>query len=60
MYRVREDNNTVEVCARVLEGSLETSVVTTVESVDGSATGNCIQTNLKGIMSECFLPFFSS
>ena len=49
MYRVREDNNTVEVCARVLEGSLETSVVTTVESVDGSATGNCMQTSLKGM-----------
>ena len=47
MYRVREDNNTVEVCARVLDGSLETSVVTTVESVDGSATGNCMQTRLK-------------
>ena len=40
MYRVDEDGGTVEVCARVLDGSLETSVVTSVESVDGSATGN--------------------
>ena len=39
MYRVREDNGTVEVCARVLGGNLETSVVTSVESVDGSAIG---------------------
>jgi len=49
MYRVREDSDTVEVCAIVLEGSLETSVVTSVESVDGSATGNCMQTSLKGM-----------
>ena len=39
VYRVDEDGGTVEVCARVLDGSLETSVVTSVESVDGSAEG---------------------
>ena len=39
MYQVDEDGGTVEVCARVLDGSLETSVVTSVESVDGSAEG---------------------
>ena len=49
LYPVAEDAGTVEVCARVLDGSLETSVVTTVESVDGSATGNCMQTSLKGM-----------
>ena len=35
---MREDNGTVEVCIEA-EGDLQTSVVATLTSVDGTATG---------------------
>ena len=45
IYEVNETDGTVEVCARVLEGSLNTSVVTSVESMDGSAEGQNVHSS---------------
>ncbi len=38
-YTVNEANGTVEVCATIVSGTLERSVVVTISTSDGTATG---------------------
>ena len=38
-YSVNEENGTIEVCAVITSGSLERSVVVTIETAEGTATG---------------------
>ena len=38
-YSVNEENGTIEVCAVITSGSLERSVVVTIATAEGTATG---------------------
>ena len=38
-YSVNEENGTIEVCAVITSGSLERSVVVTLATAEGTATG---------------------
>ena len=38
-YSVNEENGTIEVCAVITSGSLEKSVVVTLATAEGTATG---------------------
>ena len=50
---VREDDGSIEVCASVRAGSMQTSVVVSVTSVDGTATGELLFFR-DGTTCDCF------
>ena len=60
VYTVQEDDGSREVCVSLREGTLQTSVTVSVNTVDGSATGEFVFDKRFDSTIYSLIPFFST